>query len=326
MKPQGVPRVPDGRGPSPGVLGAVVAALVLASAGLAGADDPDPYRFWRPDRREAQRALESTLLSFPDAAHLRAFHDKIASEPHVAGSPGDARVIATLVDTLQGLGLEVEKQELRLYLARPLRAELSLLAPKHIVLPVREDVLPEDPWSRNPSIDPGWVAYSGSGDVTGPVVYANYGRKEDFEQLARLGVSLKGRIALARYGGNFRGYKARFAEAAGASGLVIYSDPGDSGYAQGIEYPEGGWAHPSAIQRGSLLTLPYPGDPLTPERPATADAERLDPLTLDLPRIPVQPIGARAAREILSRMSGAGVPKGWQGGMPFTYRLTGATP
>jgi N-acetylated-alpha-linked acidic dipeptidase len=308
-------------------LGALLLAggLALSSnlAGFASAHEVDPLRFWRRDRREAERALEAALLSSPDPARLRALHDKIASEPHVAGTPGDARVIATLVETLQGLGLEVERQELRLYLARPIRAELSLMAPRHLVLPVREDVLPEDPWSRHPGLDPGWVAYSGSGDVTGPVVYANYGRKEDFEQLARLGVSLKGRIALARYGGNFRGYKARFAEAAGAMGLVIYSDPGDSGYAQGIEYPQGGWAHPSAIQRGSLLTLPYPGDPLTPFAPATAEADRLDPATLELPRIPVQPIGSSAAREILSRMAGPAVPRGWQGGLPFTYRLTG---
>jgi N-acetylated-alpha-linked acidic dipeptidase len=303
--------------------GTVLFGGLVALAGLVSAAEPDPYRFWRRERREAQHAFEATLLSLPDPARLRALHDKVSSEPHVAGTPGDARVVAALVETLQGFGLDVERQELRLYLARPIRAELEIVAPKHVVLPVREDVLPEDPWSRRPGIDPGWVAYSGSGEVTGPVVYANYGRKEDFEQLKHLGVSLKGRIALARYGGNFRGYKARFAEAAGASGLVIYSDPGDSGYAQGIEYPAGGWAHPSAIQRGSLLTLPYPGDPLTPSVPATADAERLDPKTLDLPRIPVQPIGSRAAREILSRMTGAAVPRGWQGGLPFTYRLTG---
>src|SRR6185295_8808849 len=164
----------------------------------ARADEPDPFRYWRRDRREEQRSLEAALLTVPDPARLRAFHDKVSSEPHVAGSPGDARVIATLVETLQGFGLEVEKQELRLYLARPLRAELSIVAPRRIVLPVREEALPEDPWSHQAGLDPGWVAYSGSGEVTGTVVYANYGRKEDFEQLARLGISLKGRLALAR--------------------------------------------------------------------------------------------------------------------------------
>ncbi len=297
--------------------------VALALSGLAAAEEQDPYRFWRPDRKEAQRALEATLLAVPDPAHLRAFHDRVSSEPHVAGTPGDAKVIASLAEALEGFGLEVETQELKLYLARPLRAEVTLMSPRRMALPVREEALSEDPWSRNPGIGPGWVAYSGSGDVTGEVVYANYGRKEDFEELARLGVSLKGRIAVARYGGNFRGYKAKFAEAAGAAGLVIYTDPGDGGYAQGLEYPEGGWAHPSQIQRGSLLTLPYPGDPLTPFAPATAEAERLDPASLDLPRIPVQPLGSRAAREILSRMTGPAVPRGWQGGLPFTYRLTG---
>lgn len=299
------------------------AALGLTLVGAASADEADPYRYWRKDRRESQRAFEAALLSIPDPVRLRAFHDQVAGAPHVAGTAGDARVIAFLVETLRGMGLEVEKQDLRLYLARPLRAELAVVAPSRLSLPVREEALPEDPWSRHRDIGPGWVAYSGSGEVTAEVVYANYGTKEDFEHLAASKVPVKGRIVLARYGGNFRGYKAKFAEAAGAAGLVIYSDPADSGYAQGLEYPEGGWAHPSAIQRGSLLTLPYPGDPLTPFEPATDAATRLDPATLALPRIPVQPIGSRAAREILSRMTGAVVPRGWQGGLPFTYRLTG---
>jgi N-acetylated-alpha-linked acidic dipeptidase len=309
--------------PRAAVLGSVLFAIV--SSGFGSADDQDPYRFWRPARKEAQRALEATLLSVPESGHLRALHDRIASSPHVAGSEGDARVVATLVEVLEGLGLEVERQELRLYLARPVRAELAIVAPRRIALPVREEPLSEDPWSRHSDIGPGWTAYSGSGEVTAPVVYANYGRQEDFETLARLGVSVKGLVVLARYGGNFRGYKAKFAEAAGAAGLVIFSDPGDSGYVRGLEYPAGGWAHPSAIQRGSLLTLPYPGDPLTPGAPATATAERLDPGTLAFPRIPVQPIGSRAAREILSRMSGAAVPRGWQGGLPFTYRVAGGS-
>jgi N-acetylated-alpha-linked acidic dipeptidase len=198
-----------------------------------------------------------------------------------------------------------------------------VVAPESVPLPLREDPVAGDPYSRHPGLSFGWNAYSGSGEVTEGVVYANYGRKEDFERLAALGVDVRGKIVLARYGGNFRGYKAKFAEAAGAAGLVVYTDPRDSGYFRGLMYPEGGWANPSYIQRGSILTLPWRGDPLTPFAPATRDAKRLDPEEVPLPRIPVQPVGWRAAKEILGRMKGPPVPEGWQGALPFTYRLTG---
>jgi N-acetylated-alpha-linked acidic dipeptidase len=160
-------------------------------------------------------------------------------------------------------------------------------------------------------------------------VYANYGTKEDFEELAKLGVSVKGKIVIARYGGNFRGYKAKFAEAAGALGLIIYTDPEDSGYMRGLVYPEGKMFNESTIQRGSLLTLDYTGDPLTPFEPAlpvdgAKKVNRLKPEEVKgLHSIPVTPIGYGAAQEILSRMSGAAVPESWQGGLPFTYRLEG---
>ena len=198
---------------------------------------------------------------------------------------------------------------------------------------LREDVLPEDPYSGDPALDFGWNAYSGSGDVTAEVVYANHGTKQDFARLAELGVDVAGKIVVARYGGNFRGYKAKFAEQAGAAGLVMYLDPKDYGYVRGLMWPQGGWANGSTIQRGALLTLPYPGDPLTPFVPATvppaADgalpegAGRLDPAAVAFPTLPVQPVGWAGAREILSRMQGAAVPAEWQGGLPFNYRLTG---
>jgi N-acetylated-alpha-linked acidic dipeptidase len=305
------------------VSGRVVAFLLLVTAVRAGAAEPDPHRFWRPDRREAQRAYEAEILAVPDPGRLRAFHDLVSSATHVAGTPGDARVVDALARTLQDLGLRVEVQDLWLYLARPLRAEVEITSPRRVRLSVKEDVLREDPWSARKDIDPGWNAWSGSGEAEGPVVYANFGTRDDFDRLRAEGVDIRGKVVLARYGANFRGYKARFAEEAGAHALVIFTDPAESGYVKGLAYPEGGWVHPSEIQRGSLLTLPYPGDPLTPFEPAVRDAKRLDPATLALPKIPVLPIGSRAASEILSRMAGPPVPSGWQGGLPFTYRVTG---
>ncbi len=157
------------------------------------------------------------------------------------------------------------------------------------------------------------------------VVYVNYGRREDFERLAKLGIDPRGKIALARYGGNFRGYKAKFAQEAGAAGLIMFTDPADGGFTRGAVWPQGGWANDSCVQRGSLHTLPYAGDPLTPGVASiSADTPRAAVESVALPRIPVQPIGYRAAAEILSRMRGRDVPDAaWRGGLEMPYRLEG---
>lgn len=151
----------------------------------------------------------------------------------------------------------------------------------------------------------------------------NRGTREDFAKLAELGVDCRGCIALARYGGNYRGYKAKYAEAAGAVGLVIFTDPRDSGYGRGAMYPDGGYANPTSIERGSIKTLDWFGDPLTPDREATRDAVRLEPAEVDLPRIPVQPVGWIAAQPILARLGGPEAPGDWQGGLPLRYRIGG---
>jgi N-acetylated-alpha-linked acidic dipeptidase len=187
-----------------------------------------------------------------------------------------------------------------------------------------------DPFSTDPRLHKGFNAFSGSGDITAEVVYANYGTKADFEKLAEMGTDLNGKVVIARYGGNFRGFKAKFAEAAGAAALIIYTDPEDSGSGKGKVYPDGPFFNETTIQRGSLLTLDYTGDPLTPFEPALprdgkVQAKRLDPKDVDFHTIPVSPIGYGAAKEILSRMKGAAVPETWQGGLPFDYKLTGGS-
>ena len=306
------------------LLVAVCSPAPAAVGGESQAPLGDPLRFWRPDRAATEREFEAALRAVPDPTSLARHHELLSSAPHVVGTPGDLAVIDALERAFSALGLEVERQELWLYLPRPLAAELEIVAPERLALGLREDVLPEDPYSADPRLDFGWNAWSGSSEVTDGVVYANFGTKADFERLRQLGVAVAGRIVVARYGGNYRGYKAKFAAAAGAAGLILYTDPEDGGYGKGLMYPEGGWENDSAIQRGSLLTLPYPGDPLTPFVAATEGASRLDPAALDLPRIPVQPVGWRAARAILERMEGPPVPDDkWQGGLPFNYRLTG---
>jgi len=205
---------------------------------------------------------------------------------------------------------------------------VEIVTPRRMPLNQQEDVLPENPYSSHPELKKGWNAYSGTGDVTAEVVYANYGTKADFEKLKELGVSLEGKIVIARYGGNFRGYKAKFAEQNGAIGLLIYTDPGDSGYAKGLVFPDGIYYSESSIQRGSLMTEDFTGDPLTPFEPALPldgkkQVKRLDPSETQLPTIPVTSIPYGSAKEIISQMNGQPVPAGWQGGLPYTYRIEG---
>ncbi len=263
------------------------------------------------------------LIDQVSPERLSAWHDMVASVPHVAGTPGDEQVVQALVEAFTEMGLEVEAHPIWTYLAYPKAAELEIISPERQRLAVRERAVEGDDTPDDARHFFGFNAYSGSGEVTGEVVYANRGTKEDFERLAELGVDVTGRIVIARYGGNFRGYKAKFAEAAGAIGLIIYTDPRDSGYGRGLSWPEGGYANETHIQRGSIMTLPYSGDPLTPFIEATEDAERLDPADVALPTIPVQPVGWKAAEAIMRHMTGAEVPDEWQGGLPFRYRLTG---
>ncbi len=276
--------------------------------------------------QEEPSALEQFLLENIDADSLSKWHERLASVPHDAGTPGDDLVVEVLAKRFAELGLEVEKQEIHVLLPRPVSARLEVVAPEYVSLPLMERQLEEDPYTSGPYWDDlviGWNAYSASGEATAGVVYANFGRKEDFEELKKLGVDCTGKIVIARYGGNYRGYKAKFAQEAGAVGLVIYSDPKNAGYGRGIEYPEGGYGNETYIQRGSILTMDYVGDPTTPFREATKDAERLPLEEIDLPRIPVQPVGWAAAKEILGRMRGPSVPADWQGGLPFRYRIEG---
>lgn len=271
---------------------------------------------------------EARLLEMPRPEQFKKHLEMLTREPHVAGSPESLRVVEYLEQAMGAAGLKVERHEYDVYLPQHVRSEAALVTPQRMPLNNQENVFAEDRFSSDPRLRSGWGAFSGEGDVTGEVVYANYGRKEDFDTLAKAGVDVKGKVVVARFGGNFRGYKAKYAEQAGAIGLITYTDPADGGYMSGPVYPEGRFANDSTVQRGSYLTLDYTGDPLTPFEPAyPADSgkavRRLDPDDVAFHTIPVMPLPYGSAKEILQRMTGTPVPAGWQGGLPFTYRLTG---
>lgn len=278
---------------------------------------------------EKQKILETQFLKTVDFSRFKEHLTTITSEPHAAGSPANEKVKDYLVETMKTAGWDVVVHPYDVYLSKtPGESLVEIITPIRKPLNQQEYILSEDPYSSNPDLWKGWNAFSGSGDVTAEVVYANYGLKADFEKLKELGIDVKGKIVLARYGGNFRGFKAKFAEEHGAVGLLIFTDPGDSGYAKGLVYPEGIYYNESSVQRGSLLTLDWTGDALTPFEPALpldgkTKIKRLNPDEVGLHTIPVTPIPYGSAQEIIAQMKGKAVPSGWQGGLPFTYRLEG---
>ncbi len=306
----------------------VCASLLCALPAHAedGRQSHSPPLGWTPDTWKAELAYEEALLSLPQADFFARFHERVCERPHPAGTELDDWMEGVLKKSFEELQVPYEVQEIWPYLPRFVDARLELIeGDKAEVLPIREYPVNQDPAAFEKfmaEVGPGWNAYSGSGTVTGQVVYANQGTKRDFAELKARKISCEGKIVIARYGGNYRGYKAKFAEEAGATGLIMYTDPKDSGWGRGLSWPEGGYANESSIQRGSIITLPWGGDPLTPGKPATKDAERLDPAKVALPKIPVQCIGWGSASKILSRMNGTEVAsKAWQGGLPFRYRI-----
>lgn len=317
----------------------MVVGWIGGCASVGGAKPDRSLSSWKASEREAALAWEQRLIAVPTRDELLRLHQMLADDPHVAGTPGDWRTIEEIAATFRAMGTgsdgrpldgwSVEIEEFWPLLARSVDAKLEVVGAGTdggpLALELRERPVLGDPASANPDpvVTLAWNAYSGSGDVTAEVVYANYGTKQDFEKLREMGVDCTGKIVIARYGGNYRGYKPKYAEEAGAIGLIIYTDPADSGFTKGAVYPEGGWANDCCIQRGSIVTLGYQGDPLTPGVFASKDAARLRLDEVALPQIPVQPIGYGAAAEIIKRMVGETAPEGWQGGLDHHYVLTG---
>jgi N-acetylated-alpha-linked acidic dipeptidase len=287
------------------------------------------YEGYSQSRWETQLQIEEAFFKQINTTSFKTHLKKLTERPHVVGSEANAEVQRYMGEVMQRAGFEVTQYPYDLYLPnKPGSSLIEIVTPSRAVLNQKEDIIPGDSFSEDPELWKGWNAFSGSGDVTAEVVYANYGRKEDFEKLNELGVKIKGKIVLARYGGNFRGFKAKFAEANGAAGLIIFTDPEDSGYTKGLVYPEGPYYNESTIQRGSLLTTDFTGDPLTPFEPALPldgkkKIKRMNPDQAQLHSIPVTPVAYGEAKKILGQMRGSAVPQSWQGGLPFTYRLEG---
>ena len=300
---------------------AIVLILLVQSICLAQTIDG-----FSPRLSAEQRRWEEQFRAVPQPATAREELRRLTAEPHIAGSPEDYATAIYVRDQMRSFGLKSELKEYQVLLPYPRNPSVvELVAPRRERLQVREDIVPQDPSSSSQKIIPLFNGYSASGDVTAPLVYVNYGLPNDYEALKKAGVDVKGKIAIARYGNSFRGVKAKVAEDNGAVGLIIYSDPADDGYAQGDVYPKGPWRPESSAQRGSVQFLfIYPGDPLTPGTPAIPGTPRLKKEeATNLPRIPVQPISYGDARRLLQPLRGPVRPRGFQGGLPFTYHVGG---
>jgi N-acetylated-alpha-linked acidic dipeptidase len=300
-------------------------ASVLSQERTSSAAAFDGYT---AEETAAERRLEEQFRAIPTTASARSHLQRLTREAHVAGTPEDYETALYLRDRMRAYGLAAELKEYQVLLSYPKQPSIvELIAPRRERLKVQEAVVAQDSTSSSRKIIPLFNGYSPSGDVTAPLVYVNYGLPNDYEALKKLGVEVRGKIAIARYGNSFRGVKAKVAEENGAVGLIIYSDPADDGYAKGDVYPKGAWRSETSAQRGSVEYLfEYPGDPLTPGQPSIPGTPRIKrEEATNLPHIPVQPISYGDARRLLEPLRGSLRPDGFQGGLPFAYHV-GGTP
>lgn len=276
-----------------------------------------------------QRRLEQDFLRLPEPARQREYLRRLGARPHHVGSPYQKQNAEYMRDLFASWGWEASLAEYHVLFPTPRTRRLELLAPTRYVARLQEPALKDDPATAFTAEQlPGYNAFSGDGDVTGPLVYVNYGVPADYEELEKRGISVKGAIVIARYGGSWRGIKPKVAFEHGAIGCLIFSDPKDDGYAQGDVYPKGPWRPKEGVQRGSVLDMPVaPGDPLTIGTGATPDAARIDRKdATTIMRIPVLPISYEDAQPLLAAMGGPVAPEGWRGALPITYRLGGSGP
>ncbi|HEY3113039.1 MAG TPA: M28 family metallopeptidase [Gemmatimonadaceae bacterium] len=266
-----------------------------------------------------ERATESDVITHPTPASASAHSRFLSFQPHMAGTPGQARTRDYVVSQMKSWGLETEVRSYSVWMPHPVTTRVWRIAPDPMELNLQEGPIPEDTTSVAFSQVLPFNGYGAPGDVRGDVVYVNYGLIEDYAQLDSMDVSVKGKVAIARYGRSYRGIKAREAEKHGALGLIIYSDPADDGYVRGDVYPLGPMRPSQGIQRGSVMNAN--GDPSTPGYPSTRNAKRIEVSAMDVPHIPVLPISYGNATELLRGLAGKSIPQTWQGGLPFRYHV-----
>ncbi len=274
-----------------------------------------------------QYQVDQEFLAVPSPARAEQHLKILTALPHVAGSPEDKATADHVAKYFTVAGLQTEVVKYSVWMNRPSEISVAVTAPANVKMkgPTPEHV-DGDPLADNARVVMPFNGSSPSGDAEAEVVYANYGRPEDFKKLEDLKVDVKGKIVIVRYGDNFRGVKSFVAEEHGAAGVIIYSDPIDDGYFRGDAYPKGPWRPESGVQRGSVQYMfKYPGDPTTPgfaSVPTLPESQRVAPeKAVDMPKIPTTPLSYGDARPILENLAGPESPRDWQGALPFTYHV-----
>jgi N-acetylated-alpha-linked acidic dipeptidase len=267
---------------------------------------------------------EAKFRTIPDPARMRENMRRLSARPHHVGSPYDKDNAEWLLARFKEYGWDAKIEQFDVLFPTPKERLVEMVAPKPFKLKLQEPPEKVDPTSGQTAEQlPTYNAYSIDGDVTGPLVYVNYGRPQDYEELERYGISVKGAIVIARYGQSWRGIKPKVAAEHGAVGCIIYSDPKDDGYFGDEVFPKGPMRNPDGVQRGSVADMPtHPGDPLSPGFGSVPGAQRLalnEAKTLT--KIPVLPISYGDARPLLEAITGPVAPESWRGGLPFTYHL-----
>lgn len=319
-----------GRVPSAGrgIASSLVCALVFVSlcalrparARAAG----EPLFGFLGDRSAAQRAREVRFDASLRTEDLEQWMRRLAARPHALGSAYGKENAEFLAGLFREWGYDTRIEEFRVLFPTPKERLVEMIAPTRVRLTLAEPVLARDATSGQTKEQlPTYNAYSADGDVTGELVYVNYGVPKDYEELERRGVDVKGKVVIARYGGSWRGIKPKVAAEHGAVGCLIYSDPRDDGYFQGDVYPEGPFRNEHGAQRGSVADMPiHSGDPLTPGVGATADAVRIPrEQATAITKIPVLPISYADAQPLLRALRGPVAPEEWRGALPLTYHL-----
>jgi N-acetylated-alpha-linked acidic dipeptidase len=309
------------------LLGAAALCAAGAPIGLTAQQGAVPERvaldgFSHADAA-AELGWEQKFRAIPDPERIRANMKQLSAEPHHIGSPYQKQNSEWILNQFKSFGLDAHIEEFQVLFPTPIDRKVELTAPTHYEAVLKEPAIPEDPTSGQTGQLPTYNAYSADGDVTAPLVYVNYGVPEDYDQLAKLGISVKGKIVITRYGNSWRGIKPKLAYEHGAVGCLIYSDPRDDGYFEGDVFPKGPYRPEQGVQRGSVMEMEkYPGDPETPGWGATPGARRLprDQVT-NLQKIPVLPISYGDAQPLLKALGGPMAPEAWRGALPITYHV-----
>ncbi|HWX54420.1 MAG TPA: transferrin receptor-like dimerization domain-containing protein [Verrucomicrobiae bacterium] len=295
----------------------------LQYQGVVGQNSVAPLQGFFPGSTQAERDWEAKFRALPNADNLREYMRVLSARPHHVGSPYDKQNAEWMLARFKEWGWDAHIEDFDVLFPTPKERHLELLGPSPYVARLEEPPVANDPTSNQQAEQlPPYNAYSLDGDVTAPLVYVNYGTRDDYEYLDRLGVSVKGAIVIARYGNSWRGIKPKVAAEHGALGCIIYSDPADDGYAQGEVYPQGPWRNKDAVQRGAVTDTYFAGDPLTPGWGSVPGAKRLD--IKDSPqitKIPVLPISYGDAQPLLAAIQGPVAGPHWRGALPITYHV-----